>query len=624
MISTASGLSFGGDNAPVCLSRLDTGVAVLVNARFLSLHGLAESEVIGRRIEDLGIWERVEERAAIIAAARRGEIVHATDVRMRTVLGSRIMSYSAAPVVVDGATHLLSFSRDVTDERASAAERDRIARELRLSEERCRAILRSVPVVQWATDREGVFTLSEGRGLAALGLEPGQVVGRTLSDVYGGHPGIVADHLRAQSGESFTAINDFGAVVFESHWGPLRDASGAVIGVTGIALDVTARRAAEAAQRESDGRLHAVERLAAMGQAAAGLAHEVNNPLTYVLANLDSALERIAEPTVHGQLLEARTGAERIREIVRDLSVFARARPALEGVADVAGVVQSAVAFTRNELRHRARVTVQVATARHVAMSEGRLAQALVNLLSNAAHALPEGQAAAHTVKVVAWDAADEVVLEVTDTGTGMPPEVMARVFEPFFTTRVECGGMGMGLALTRAFVEQAGGTIEVESEPLRGATFRITLPAVSPPARPARQAAQRPIGRARVLIIDDDPLVGKAIARLLRGHETVVATSAASAIETLRGGEVFDALFCDLMMPEMTGMDLYQLLLAERPEVAARVIFLTGGAFTLRAQLFVEDTRSIVLTKPIDAKTLRDSLSMVVSGARAPAGCAT
>jgi len=606
----------------LALTRMSDGTFAAVNDGFLELMALEERDVVGKSPLALGLWQDPEQRRRIVEAVERGEVVKEAEVLARTARGElKRVAFSATRVEVGGVAHLLTFARDVTAERAAGAERDRLQDEVRRAEERSRAILRSVPVVQWALDREGVFTLSEGEGLAALGLRPGQVVGRRIEDVYRDLPEVVTDFRRALAGETFVKENDFKVVVFESHWGPLRDASGAVVGVTGIALDVTPRKVAERARREGELKVQLLERLATMGRAAAGLAHEVNNPLTYVLGNLDAALERLPEGERGGDLRElvadARAGADRVRQIVNDLRVFASAKPRADGASEVEAVVRSAVAFTRNDIRHRARLVTELEPGCRVAMPEGRLAQVLVNLLANACNALPEGHAAENTITLRARRVGRRVELEVSDTGAGIPPEVRARLFEPFFTTRADGGGMGLGLALTRAMLVEAGGDVALDGAPGRGTTFRIDLPAAEEvaPSPPPAAVAGAP---ARVLVVDDEPLVARAVARILSGHQVQTTTAAREALARLRGGEPFDVVICDLMMPDLTGMDLHDALLAERPEYADRFLLLTGGAFTDRARDFLARTRARVLEKPVDAGALRTAVAEVAARAGA------
>jgi len=621
-------VAFRTSPEPLTLTRLDDGMVVAVNDGFLELHGLKDEEVVGHRMGDLGLWIDPRERTDLMAELEATGAVRGRDIRLRAAGGvTCVLSYSAGVVVLGGVKHALAMGLDVTKERATVAALQRVTAELRQSEARYRFAMRSMPVVQWAIDQDGRFTLSEGQGLAALGLRAGEVVGRSVGEVYAAFPEVIAAYERALAGQSFQLQIDFSAVVFDSHWAPLRDDAGRVVGVAGVALDVTGRRREEGARKEAEARLALMERLAATGRLAAGVAHEINNPLTYVQGNLEVLLEQrggAADPATLGLLREALAGARRVRDIVRDLRTFARGGDDAVGACDPAAAARAALDITGNELRHRARLVTRFDPAPRAGIPERRLTQVLVNLLVNACRAIPEGGDGPKEIRVTVREAGGGAVVEVADSGVGMTPEVRARVFEPFFTTRDVGEGMGLGLALSRAMVAEAGGDIEVESEPGRGSLFRVRLPAAqpeaarpadaAPPAGPAPAAPARPL---QVLVVDDEPMVARAVARALRRHRVEVVGSAAEALARLAAGPPPDAIVCDLMMPEVTGMDLHDRLGAERPELARRMVFLTGGAFTDRARAFVERHHGRVVEKPVDGAEL---LGLVEAVAR-PAG---
>jgi PAS domain S-box-containing protein len=626
-------LAFKTSPEPLTLTNMETGLVVEVNDGFLRLHGLTEAQVVGRTTAELGLWVDQAERDAIVEDVKRHGESRGRHVRVRDAGGEiRTLVFSSSRIDVGGVPHRLSIGRDVTEEVRAATERARLEGELRESEARYRSVVRSLPVVQWTIGRDHRFTLSVGQGLGLLGLREGEVVGKSVFEVYADQPQILEDYRRALAGETFLTIDDVGQVVFESHWGPLRDETGAVVGVTGLALDVTAKRRAEKTRQESEERLAILERLAAMGRLAAGVAHEINNPLAYLVASLDLAAERVrtgqGTETLPSLLDDARDGAQRVRHIVGDLRVFARTGEEAGRSCDAAAVVRSALNLVQNEIRHRAQLDVRLEPAPPVAIAEHRLAQVLVNLLTNACHAIPEGRAADNRIRVTVAPAGERVAIEVTDSGAGMTPEVRQRIFEPFFSTRQVGDGMGLGLALSHAMVAEVGGEIEVRTAPGRGTTFRLLLPtaasaAAAPTAQaeapvqaapPAQAEAPRPApatGRAlRVLVIDDEPMVGRAVSRMLSGHSVEVVTSAGQALERVRAGQRYDAFVCDLMMPDVTGMDLYEQLVAEAPDQAARFVFLTGGAFTERARAFVEQPGVRVLPKPMDPGALRAAIS--------------
>ena len=308
---------------------------------------------------------------------------------------------------------------------------------------------------------------------------------------------------------------------------------------------------------------------------------------------------------------------------MRDLKTFARPTEEAYQQLDVRRVLQSAVGLASNELRHRARVVVDPGDVPPVLADEHRLAQVFVNLLINAAHAIPEGNVQANEVRVATSTASDgSALVEISDTGAGIAPEVLPRIFDPFFTTKPVGVGTGLGLSICHGIVVQLGGEIRVESTLGEGSTFRVRLPAAAAPAetaaRPAasERAAPPPGRRGRVLIVDDEPLVGRAVWRMLAPHHNVVVlTSARAALDRLAvDAGSFDLVLCDLMMPDMTGMELHVQLSELAPGLAARTIFLTGGAFTPIAGKFLERIPNPCLEKPFEPQALRDLVARALA----------
>ncbi len=377
-----------------------------------------------------------------------------------------------------------------------------------------------------------------------------------------------------------------------------------------------------AERRKLQDQLVISDRMASMGTLAAGVAHEINNPLACVVANLDLAvrdLTRMAEKLglgldfddVREELGDARSAAERIRNIVRDLKIFSRAHDDELGPVDAARVLESTLRMAWNEIRHRARLVKNYAPTPPVQASESRLGQMFLNLVVNAAQAIEEGRAEDNEIRIAtSTDTNGFVVVEIADTGSGMPPEVVERLFTPFFTTKPVGVGTGLGLSICHRLVTGFGGTIEVDSAPGRGTTFRISLPpAASEPAVEAHpvvldRSASR---RGKVLVVDDEPMIAAVIRRTLsKEHEVVALTAASEALDRIRGGESFDVILCDLMMPQMTAMDLHAELRSVDPAHAARMIFMTGGAFTPAARAFLDQVPNQRVEKPFDAQHLR------------------
>jgi CheY-like chemotaxis protein len=315
---------------------------------------------------------------------------------------------------------------------------------------------------------------------------------------------------------------------------------------------------------------------------------------------------------VTAELSDALEAAERVGNIVRDLKIFSRPEEDKRGPVDVRRVIESCLRMASNELRHRAKLVKTLAEVPPVFANESRLGQVFLNLIVNAAQAIPEGQASAHEIRVVTkLDARGTVVVEVADTGSGMPPEVVRRLFTPFFTTKPVGVGTGLGLSICHRIVASLGGQITVDSAVGKGTSFLVRLPSTKDEAGTTVGKAQVSVPpssrRGRVLVVDDEPLAVSAAKRCLAGEHDVISTdSAREAIERIRAGERFDAIICDLMMPQVSGMDLYAELGAAAPELQQRIIFLTGGAFTPRARQFLDEVKSPRLEKPFDPDVLR------------------
>lgn len=371
-------------------------------------------------------------------------------------------------------------------------------------------------------------------------------------------------------------------------------------------------------------RLRVADRMASVGTLAAGVAHELNNPLAYVLGNLELLNQQLratwVEPTQLQVLVdEALDGARRMRSITQDLRTFSQ--PHAEAIAsiDPRTVMDSALKIAGTEIRHRAALRREYEECPAVRAEASKLGQVFLNLVVNAVQALPVGEAARNEIVVRTFaDEQGHAVIEVCDTGPGIPMHLAGRIFEPFVTTKPREVGTGLGLSICHNIVTSLGGHISAHPRSPRGTVFRVRLPpsgmavAVAPPPAPVSMPKEVPAGKGRrVLIIDDDPLVASSLRRLLASREVQIADSGRRGIEMLRENDKFEVVLCDLMMPEVSGMDVYETIFEERPDLAERFIFMTGGAFTERARAFLERVPNPKLEKPFDGKTLRMLVSL-------------
>ncbi len=385
--------------------------------------------------------------------------------------------------------------------------------------------------------------------------------------------------------------------------------------------------------RELEQRLVHADKLACIGQMSAGIAHEVNNPVAYVLANLTSLgdllddleavdLDEGGKQALRGAreiVTDCAGGMERIRRVVSDLKVFSRVEYDHVEQVDLNRIVESACQLAGNEMRHRARLVVEAGDLPRVVGDASKLTQVVVNLLINAAQAIESGDASHHRITVQTQRDGADVVLRVKDTGMGIAPELLPRIFEPFVTTKPRDRGTGLGLWLVHEIVRLHEGHISVDSVRGSGTTFEVRIPAgrslrsLRPPELVEHDNASIPARRrARVLLIDDDAALRRALVRLLGSrHILVEADGGAGGIAALDSGAPFDAVLCDLMMPDLDGPAVYAHIARTRPELLDHLAFLSGGAFTSRVRTFLDEVETQVVEKPAS----REALLRVIDG---------
>jgi CheY-like chemotaxis protein len=385
------------------------------------------------------------------------------------------------------------------------------------------------------------------------------------------------------------------------------------------------RRQDEANER---GRMRAqlvmADRLSSMGTLAAGVAHEINNPLASLTASLDyveDAVKEVGDEEVREALSDARRSVERMTDIVGALSRFARADSTATGPVDVEGVLDTIIQVLSNEIRHRAKLVRDYGGLSKVMADEGRLGQVFLNVLKNATDALPVGHVDENEIRISTREEAGYAVVEIADTGPGIDPRIASRIFDPFFTTKPIGGGTGLGLSLCHGIVSSFNGTIELVQGTARGATFRVRLPVVASARtgrrpRPTPAPAKRPVLGGRILVVDDERLVRRSIKRTLVGHDVTMAENGGEALKLCLQKD-FDVILCDLMMPDVSGMELHERLTQARPEILDRILFMTGGAFTPEARKFLTHVENEYIQKPFDVRQLRELIAAHVAARR-------
>jgi signal transduction histidine kinase/ActR/RegA family two-component response regulator len=527
----------------------------------------------------------------------------------------------------------------VLHQRVHRADVERV----RESERMLGTLLHSLPVAVLVTDETGVPLYSNPLAKNLLGNDvvcsPAPLTTLGSARVLGSdqpYPPERAPVVRALHGEANTVadmqiVTGEQTVPVQVHASPIKDAAGRLTYVVATFTDLSQRLQAEAElqaaqKRESDSRtqLSMADRMSSLGTLAAGVVHEINNPLAFVIANLQFAADTLT-PQTHGEdvcaaIADAHHGANRVRDIVRDLKLFSRADDTTPGPVDVEAIVRSALNMAWNELRHRARLVTHFEKVPAVLGSESKLGQVFLNLIINAVQALPEREASLNQIVVrVTNEAGERVRIEVEDNGAGMTPDVQLRIFEPFYTTKPRGIGTGLGLAICHGIVTQHKGEILLSSRPGKGSTFTITLPAttVSTDQHTAVASTGRvrttQVPRSRIVVLDDEPLICSMFVRSLKHeHEVKSFTNGHAAVEWFRAGNTCDVVFCDLMMPTMSGMDFYAELKRTNPELLSRIVFMTGGAFTSAANDFLAGVSNQTIGKPCEKDAIAGAIDRV------------
>ncbi len=389
----------------------------------------------------------------------------------------------------NGETFFIGVIRDITARKLADRERQKIEDSLRRSEAQLRQAQEIAKIGSWEWDlATDTFAPSEQlcaiRGLARTASLPAE---QFYAGIHAEDRERVREEIRRglREGAAFTCdyriVRGDGVRHVQTRGEPVHE-DGAPVRLFGTEQDVTEKRLVEA-------RIMLGDRLACVGTLAAGVAHEINNPLAYVSANLDMIAEEIrsiggASPSKRLRELEeitreARQGADRVRKIVRGLKTFSRADSEKREILDVHQVLDLAINMSFNEIRHRAQLVKEYGDVPAIEADESRLGQVFVNLLVNAAHAIAEGQADRNEIRIVTQGEPDAVIIEIQDTGSGIPADVIGRIFDPFFTTKAIGVGTGLGLSISHSIVTDLGGEISVQSEVGKGTTFRVVLPAL-------------------------------------------------------------------------------------------------------------------------------------------------
>jgi len=604
--------------------RVKDGVITWCNDRVEEIYGYTKDELVGKKVGFLfpeGVSHAEFLKKASAAIRERGFLLGTGSIKRKD--GSKVdIDYSISLIPGEGPIELVAVGRDVTD-RKQAEDR------LKESEAKYSRLVEAASEGIWSIDAEHRTTYMNPRMAEMLGYRVEDIIGRNADDF------IVADELpnhkeqmelrhtgksakyerRFKRADGSTLYCFVSAVADHDEYGRFR-------GSFGMFTDITERKQAEEKRKEMEQKAAIASRLAAVGEMAAGIAHEINNPLTSVIGYSELLEHRTDLPAdIKEDIKIINDGSQRVKDIVNRMLTFARQTKPMKSSVSITELIDNTL-----ELRGYALRTANIEVIRDyepdlpwLTIDPSQMQQVILNITVNAEYAMKKANSRG-TLTITARKAGDRVQISFKDDGPGMTKEIQTRLFQPFFTTKEPSEGSGLGLSLSRAIILEHGGTIVVESKPGQGATFIIELPITGAPSleasAPTTAAKMKPatMKNAKILVVDDESSVRGFIDKVLTRSGCSVDTTGdpKEALDKLAGA-TYDALIIDIRMPGMSGPELYARILERTPALAKRVIFITGDAMGTDVKAFLTQNSLSYLAKPFDIKALEAKVSSIL-----------
>lgn len=605
----------------------ESGAITDANDAFLQLVGYTRNDLALGRL-DWRAMTPIEHRAADDVAMAElhtsgactpfeKEYIHKDGSRVAVLVGAS----------TDGGQRSgVAFVVDVSDRKRSERERREAAATLQ-------RVVDAAPLVLWSVDTAGIFTLSMGRALRGLGVEPGQVVGQSVFDLYASVPDILAAIRRGLAGEEFSETAAVGDLVFETLFSPLRDVSGKVTGLLGVSIDLTERKRAESAHEQLRAQLLRVQKLESLGLLAGGIAHDFNNVLTVILGGASTALLNLPpENPARDDIENVITAAQGAARLTRQMLAYSGKAHIEIRPMDLSLLVREITSLLETTVPKKVQLRLELpARLPAIDADVAQVQQIVMNLVINGAEAIGDqpgtvlvttGRQTVDEVHASSLFAAEQlspgeyVFLEVRDTGRGMDEATKSKVFDPFFTTKFT--GRGLGLAAVLGIVRAHRGAISVCSNPGRGTTFKVFFPASFRGPRPEQRfSAPDYRGKGLVLVVDDDPGVRGATRRMLElfGFSVIEARDGREGADMFasRAGEIVLVLV-DMTMPNMNGEEAFTAI--RRVRADAPVILMSGYDEIEATRRFVSKGLAGFLEKPFTAANLAAKLAKVLGPA--------
>lgn len=502
-----------------------------------------------------------------------------------------------------------------------ALSKHEMERRVRQREKWLSTSLQAVGDAVIAVDKFGEITFLNSAAESITGYSLKDVLGKKLLDVMPlinerTRELVQTPIIRILKEKKIFSLPEYTSMLAHDAEVPIENSAAITDSVGDLSGAVIVFRRDESNQERLSQQVALADRLTSLGTLVSGVAHEINNPLSVIVANATFVVEELEKRTstqkdlreVLESMQDVQYAAERVRRIVSDLKFFSQ--PQTENIKPmkVNDVLEWAIRVTSNQIRHCCTLSKSFKADQFIKGSELKLGQVFVNLIVNATQAMETGNPNNQMI-ISTYDANDDVIIEIQDTGCGIGPETIKRIFDPFFTTKPAGIGTGLGLSISRGIINSLGGTIKVESYVGKGTTFKIRLPSSTESRQSAYLGQNNSIAirRSKILVVDDEPLLLKLIQRtLFDEHEVVVKESSLEALQYIRSNPDLDMILCDLMMPDMTGAELFDKVCDFQPDLARKFAFMTGGAFTASVNNFLENTTQKCLDKPFTPGSLR------------------
>ncbi|MBM4446818.1 MAG: PAS domain S-box protein [Chloroflexi bacterium] len=618
------------------------GRVSLINRKGCQILGYKQEEIIGKNWFDTLIPERVrDEVKAVFNKLMAGE-VEPVEYFENPVLnrngGERIIAWHNV-ILKDAVGKIigtLSSGEDIT-------EREKAEEALRASEVRYRLLAENVRDVIWAMDMdlrfiyvspsvkylggrtaEEVMSMSIGQ---LLTLSSQELAMKTFAEELVMANVTPLDPTRSRTLEVEILRRDGSTLWVELKMNFMRDPAGRAIGILGVMRDISERKKAEEERREFEQKAQLASRLASVGEMAAGIAHEINNPLTGVIGYSELLMQEDVPEHIRSDLEVIHDGAKRVAGIVKGLLTFARQTRPERTVVDINQVIEVVLRLRAYELgTSNIKVTTKLVSDLPLTFADpGQLQQVFLNLIINAEMEMKLARGKGKLI-IKTEQLGNAIRISFKDDGLGIAEENLDRIFDPFFTTREIGKGTGLGLSICHGIVTEHGGRIWAESKLDKGATFIVELPIVTEEKRPRQvKPAREPkkAAKGKILVVDDEPVVRRLLSQVLteEGHEVEATDDGKDALNRIKSNR-YNLILLDIKLPGMSGSELYERIKEIAESLAQRVVFITGDVIGVDTEAFIARTGVPYIHKPFDVKKLSTEIKRLLATPR-PKGTA-